>query len=121
MLHLVRLFPFRDIVDLVDSCDSSVGVEKGVREEEAMWTEAKTRRNKRLRKELSIAAASGYAAATNNVGEWQAQRGGAFSGGKIVIAGWTGEHFVTSQIPRKPTAAAAPAGARRLGFGQAGA
>jgi hypothetical protein len=55
------------------------------------------------------------------VGEWQAQRGGEFFGGKIEIAGWTGEHFVTSQIPRKPTAAAAPAGARRLGFGQAGA
>jgi hypothetical protein len=45
------------------------------------------------------------------VGEWQAQRGGEFFGGKIVIASWTGEHFVTSQIPRKSTAAAAPAGA----------
>jgi hypothetical protein len=86
-----------------------------------MWTEAKARRNKRLRKELSIAAASGYAAATNNVGEWQAQRGGEFCGGKIVIAGWTGEPSVSPQISRKSTDAAAPAGARRLGFGQAGA
>ena len=50
-------------------------------------------------------------------GEWQAQRGGEFSGGKIVIAGWTGEHFVASQTPRKSTAAAAPAGGPSTGLG----
>jgi len=63
-----------------------------------MWTEGKSRKDRRLRKELLVAAAQGKNAA--KVGEDQATDGQSVAADRIVIFGWTGEPFI-APVPRK--------------------
>ena len=66
--------------------------------------QAKSRKDRRLRKELLVAAAQGKNAA--NVGEDPATDGQSAAAGRIVIFGWTGEPFV-APVPRRTTRQAA--------------
>ena len=87
-----------------------------------MWTTAKHRRELRLRRALLITSAQGKGRDGNGwdrVGEGSASGGGdGRTAGKIVIAGWAGEPFVTFKTPAN-TSGPHPAAARR-GVGEVG-